>query len=343
MLPTTPPVTAAGWNARLVGENTPGDTVAHAQEHAAHHTAGDGSRLERSLENTGKYRRDLGDVHTDQSQSQQNVQQRHHGYQLLADPADALDATQQNGGYHQADDNANDEIYDFQMLSGEQTEIHQSRIDGGGDGIDLGGVAGAEHGAQAEGGIEIGKRHPFFAKAVFDVVHGAAHIVSGGIALPEVDRQGHFGELGAHAQQSRNPHPEHGARAADGNGAGHTGNVAGAYSGGQGGANRLERGDGAVSGFPLFENPADGGAHGLAEAANLDKSGAKDSGGQGGANRLERGDGAVSGFPLFENPADGGAHGLAEAANLDKSGAKAQVSAYTQNADHGRHAPDEFV
>ena len=82
-----------------------------------------------------------------------------------------------------------------------------------------------------------------------------------------------FGELGAHAQQGGDPHPEHSAGAADGDGAGHACDVARADGGGQSGADSLEGGQSAVRGLFLSEHAADGGADGVAEFAHLDKAG----------------------------------------------------------------------
>ena len=261
----------AGAKTCLIGENAPGNALLHAQKEAAHNAAGDGGGLEGTLENGGEDRGNGLDSGNDDAKRQNHIQQSHQGHQLLADLADALDAADENQTYHQADDDADDETAGGNLGGGEQAEVQQRRVDGGGDGVDLGGVAGAEDGAHAEQGVGVGKDHPLFAQAVFNVVHGAAYQLPTLVPLPVENGQGHLEELGAHTQQGGDPHPEHGAGAADGNGAGYARNVARAHSGGKGGAHRLERGDGTVAGLFLLEHPADGAAQGIGELADLQK------------------------------------------------------------------------
>ncbi len=56
-------------------------------------------------------------------------------------------------------------------------------------------------------------------------------------------RQDDFAKLRGHPEKGRNPHPKDGARAAQSDGGGYPGNVAGAHGGRQGGSERLVRGD----------------------------------------------------------------------------------------------------
>ena len=85
-----------------------------------------------------------------------------------------------------------------------------------------------------------------------------------------MDRQRNLAVLGYHAQQGGDPHPENSAGAADGDGARHAGNVAGADGGRQGGADCLERGNGALAGLgSLLEELTDGIAPDGTEFAEL--------------------------------------------------------------------------
>ena len=86
-------------------------------------------------------------------------------------------------------------------------------------------------------------------------------------------RQRHLGELGAHPQQSRAPHPEYRARPADGDRARHAGDVAGADGRSQRGADRLKRRHCAVGGVLPAEDASDGGADGIGEFPDLQKAG----------------------------------------------------------------------
>ena len=285
-----------GTETGFVGEDAAGNALLHADEEAAHDTAGDGGGIECTLENGGENSRNTADVQNDQTDTQGDVQHSHEGNQPLGDPADALDTADEDQGNNDADDDADNKVTGRSPGGGQQTVVQQGSINGGGDGIDLCGVAGAENSADTEEGVQVSKPHPLAAETVFDVVHGTANEVTLGIALPEVDSQGHFGELGAHAKQSRDPHPEYGTGTANGDGTGHTGDVTG----------------------------TDGGC-------------------QSGADCLEGGDGTLSSLIFFQNTADGVFHGITELTDLDKTGTQGDVKTHTDDAGHGRHAPDEVV
>ena len=263
----------AGTKACLVGENTPGNALLHADKEAANDTAGNSSGVKCTLEDGCKDSGNLIHLQRNQAHTQHNVQQRHHRHQLLGDPADTLDTADEDQRHDDTDEDADDQIAARSAVRRQQTVVDQRRIDGSGDGIDLGGIAGTEDGTNAEESIHVCQPHPLFTQTVLDVIHGAAHPVALGIALPVVDCQGHFRELGAHAQQSGNPHPEHGTRAADGNGARHAGDVAGTDSGRQSGTDRLERCQGTVSSFLLLEHTAHGILQSVAKFTDLQETG----------------------------------------------------------------------
>ena len=146
-------------------------------------------------------------------------------------------------------------------------------INGRDDGVDLSGVAGAKDRQHAKQGVQHRQELPALPQAVFNIVHGAAHQLPVFVPLPEMDGQRHLRKLGAHAQQRRAPHPEHGTRPADGDGTRHARDVAGAHRRRQCGADGLERGHGAVRGILFAEHPANGGADGVGEFADLQKAG----------------------------------------------------------------------
>ena len=121
-----------------------------------------------------------------------------------------------------------------------------------GNGIDLTHVADAERGEDAEAAEQNSQYGAnllvagIAAQAILEVVHGAAAPLTILILAAIVDAQHIFGIVGHHAEDGDNPHPEHGAGATGGNGGCHTGNIARADGGGQGGAQALELADGAV-------------------------------------------------------------------------------------------------
>ena len=107
------------------------------------------------------------------------------------------------------------------------------------------------------------------AQTVLNVIHGAADPVALFIALTEADGQRDFAELGAHAQQSGDPHPEDSAGAADGDGAGNAGDVASTDGSGQRGAHSLKGRNRAFLGLRLFKSLAEGVLHDVAEVGEL--------------------------------------------------------------------------
>ena len=247
----------------------------HAGEKAPHHAAGDGHGLEGAGDDGAQHRGHAPQIERHHAQRQHHIEQCHEGHQLFRHAPDALDAAQQHQRQNQRDGHADQPPAQRDRVCGKQAVAAQSRIDGGGDGVDLGGVARAEHGKHAEDGIEHRQPIPAPVQAVLDVVHGAAHVVALRVALPEMHRERDLGKLGAHAQQSAHPHPEHRARPADGDGAGHARDVARAHRGRQRRAHGLEGGHGAILRRLFLEHAPQRGADGRGEFANLQKAGAQ--------------------------------------------------------------------
>ena len=264
----------AGAKARFVGKYSAGNTFLHAQEQAAHCAAGKGRRVERPRHNGGEHLRKTRQVEQHHTQSQHHIGQRHKGHQLFADTANTLHAAQQHQRHQHGHYNADDQVDGCHSFIAHNGILVQGGINGGDNGVDLRGVAGAEHRQHAEQSINGGQPAPVFGKAIFDVIHRAAHQLAISIALPEVYRQRDLRKFGAHAQQGGTPHPEHRARPADGNSPRHTGNVAGTHGGRQRGTHRLEGGHCTIGSIPLAEHAANRGFDGIGEFADLDKAGA---------------------------------------------------------------------
>jgi hypothetical protein len=100
------------------------------------------------------------------------------------------------------------------------------------------------------------------AHAVLQVIHRAAAPFAFFVPAAEEDAQHVFGIVGHHAHDGGDPHPEHRAGAAHGDGVGHARDVARADGGGQGGAQGLELGNGMLILAPgdalVGEQAADG-------------------------------------------------------------------------------------
>ena len=111
--------------------------------------------------------------------------------------------------------------------------------------------------------------HPVFAQTVFDIIHGAAYPFAACVLFPVMHGQRYLGKFGAHAQQRAHPHPKQRAGAAQANSARHAGHIAGAHGRRQGGADRLEGGDGVLTGVFFGEGLVQGGFHSVAEFPEL--------------------------------------------------------------------------
>ena len=221
--------------ARLVGKNAPGHALAHGHHDAvAGGAAPHRPQAERPGQDVGKGPGHLVDAQNDQSQTRQNVKGRHKGDQVGGDLSDALDAPQHHHRHHGGQHQTHRQTHGGRTLG--PGEAHHRT----GDLAALGDVADAEAGQHPQNGKQHRQPFPVFAQTVFNVVHGAAVVHPVFVLVAEPDGQSDLGVFGAHAQKSGYPHPEHRPRAADEDGAGDAGDVAGAHGAGQRGAHRLE-------------------------------------------------------------------------------------------------------
>ena len=251
--------------AGLVGEHAPGKAVLHGQhdgiaEDAASHCL----EAEGALDDQHQGRGDLGDAQEDDQDAGRDVEHGHHRHQIGGDRADTLDAADQHEAHQHCQDDAGHQLV-------ETEEVLQGRGDLGA----LGDVADAEAGQPAEDREDDGQPFPALAQAVFNIVHGTAVIDALLVGLPILDGQGDLGVLGAHAEESGDPHPEHGAGTAGKERSGDAGDVAGADGARQRGGDGLERGEvAAVVLILLLEELAHGVFHDPAEVAGLDEAAA---------------------------------------------------------------------
>ena len=264
----------AGAETGFVGEDTPGHALFQTDEQGAYQPAGNSPGAECALKNHAQHMGNVLNVQENHTHREHNVEQRHKGHQLFRYLPNPFDAAQQHHGYQQGNDDANHQLHHGYLVGINQIEAGQRCVDGGNDGVDLGGVAGAEDRQHAKQGIERSQPFPFGAEAVFNVVHGAADVFALGVFLPEVNGEHYLGEFGTHSQKRGTPHPEHRARAANGNGTGYTGDVAGAHCTGQCCTHRLEGTDGAILGCFLLKNTAKSVVHGSSEFPHLNGAGA---------------------------------------------------------------------
>ena len=226
----------------LVREDAAGKALLHGHHDGiAEDTAADAFEREGAREDLAEDGGDVADAHDDDHNAGQDIEDRHEGHQQRGDLADALDAAECDKRDDHGDQNARGN-------GGNMKEIAQRARDL----TALGDVADAEGGEAAQQAED--DRHPFpaLADAVFDVVHRAAVIDAVFVLHTVLHGQHDLGILGDHAEEGRNPHPEHRAGAARKDGARDAGDVAGADRAGQGRRHGLKRRDVRAVVFGLF-------------------------------------------------------------------------------------------
>ena len=237
----------SGTKAGLVGEDAAANALGNCRlDGCAGYAAGDSGGIERAHKDALEGVGDSGDVDNDHNQGRDHIDDRHDGHQQGAHVADPLNAAHQDDEHDDGGDDADHQGDDLLLALSGGDKARDRLVDGAGDGVDLGHVADAEGGQAAEEGEDDSQPLPLGAKAVLDVVHGAADPVALRVFLTVLDSQGDLGIFGAHAHQSGHPHPEDSAGAADGDSAGHTRDVAGTDGRRQSGTHGLEGGHGAL-------------------------------------------------------------------------------------------------
>ena len=234
-----------GAETGFVGEDTAGNTHADGQEHGG---AGESAFSRRRREGFGndppEHARHFRDVHDDDNEGEGDIDDGHERHETAGHGADALHAAKQDEGEEQEQDKARD-----------PGGYGEGLVHADGDGVNLHEVADAEAGDEAENGEAGAKPLPFRSETVLDEVHGAADPASGGCLFTVLHGQNDFGEFGHHAHEGGYPHPEEGARAADGDSRGHTHDVAGADITGKGGHERVPGGNLTFLGLVLAALP----------------------------------------------------------------------------------------
>ena len=256
----------SGTQTGLVGEDAAGEALTHGDhDGVAKDTAAHSLKAECGSEDGAESSGDVRGAQDDDADTGGHVEHGHEGNQERGDLADAL-GTAQN---HDADD-------DGQQHAGELRLQAEQAVHGAGDLAGLSDVADTEGGQTAQNGEDDSQGLPALAQTVLDVVHGAALIDTLGVLLAELHGQDDLGVLGAHTEESGDPHPEHGAGAAHEDGAGDAGDVAGADGTGQSGTDCLE-GAQVFAGviFLLGEQGTQSVLHDEAEPADLDPAGAE--------------------------------------------------------------------
>ena len=236
--------TKTGFIGEYAALKAPGDCL---HDHIAAHAAGRCLDGECAAEDGGKSGQDLLIVHADDDERTDDIENRHEGHDALVGLRNALNAPQD----HQRCDDEQHHADDERIPGGiarDGAEGEHGFLDGG----DLPHVADAEGSHQREDGEQHRQHTPddlavlLGAETVAQIIHRTAAPFALFIAAAEIDAQHVFREIGHHADNRRDPHPEHGAGAAHRDGVSDARDVARADSGGKRGAQRAELRDGVL-------------------------------------------------------------------------------------------------
>ena len=214
----------------FVREDAACDAFLHGQHQQADRDTGAGAvEAEGPFEDHGESARDRVEVHADHNQTTDKVGDGHDRHEAAGHAGNPLDAAQNDGACGCGEDERCDERRDAVAA------VQRIR-----DGVGLDRGACAPAGQNAQRCEQTAQPGPFRAHAVLDVVHRAADMASFVIDLTEADGEHAFGVFRGGADNCRDPHPEHRARPANGDGGRDAGNVAGPDGRREGGHQRAE-------------------------------------------------------------------------------------------------------
>ena len=260
-----------GAEARLIGEGAsaqaPDDGLL---ERNAAGRAAEGLGREGCAEDLGEGRADVAGVAEDDDEGEDDIENAHDRDELFGHRADALDAAEEDHADQARDHKAENEVQQLPLPFCRGDEGVDGVVERADDGVDLRHVADAEGGDGREHAEQHADPLPVLAEAVFNVIHRAADPVALGVTFPVLDGERDLGILDDHAEQRREPQPEHCAVAAEGDGLRGADDVASADRRGQRRGNGLQWGDGARAGLLLLEHLADRVLHRVAKARELD-------------------------------------------------------------------------
>ena len=177
-----------GTKTSLIGEDTTGNALFHAEEHASDDTSCHCGWRERTFKDGDKHTWNHTPVKNYDAKSQDDVQKCHKRNELFRYLSDPLDAAKQNQGDQNGNDDTNGQIGDGSLFLGDHMEIDQGRVDCGGDGVNLCGVAGTEYSQDAKSCEQICQPEKTPAQTIFNIVHGAAYQISIGIFFTIINR-----------------------------------------------------------------------------------------------------------------------------------------------------------
>ena len=166
------------------------------------------------MQDQGKRLAQAACVGDDHRQGAEEIEHRHEGDELFRHRADALEAAQQDQGRAARDHEAHGDGDGRLMIGRCREKGGGDGIDRACDGIDLGDITDAEGCHHAEQAEQDTQPLEAAAQAVFHIIHRSADPLALGVAPAVADAEEDLGVFRRHAQQGRDPHPEHGPGAA---------------------------------------------------------------------------------------------------------------------------------
>ena len=216
--------------------------------------------IERITEDVGDDAREDLDVHEHDDERHHDIQQTHDRHEHARDIGQALAAAEHARGEQHRQDRADDVRRAalgveakagesvLQVVGGKHVVAHDIRQD--------------EHDGEDDA-------EPTLVQCLLHVIRRAADAAALAVLFLIDLRERGLDECARSAEQRHDPHPEHGAEAAEADGRGHADDVAGADARRRGHHERAERGNAALL-LRLFRDDVDG----LAKQAELDQTGA---------------------------------------------------------------------
>ena len=260
-----------GAEARFIGEGasaqTPDDGLL---ERDAAGRAAEGLGCEGRAEDLGEGRADVASVAEDDDEGEDDIEDAHDRDELLGHRADTLDAAEEDHADQARDHKAENEVQQLPLPFCRGDEGVDGVVERADDGVDLRHVADAEGGDGREHAEQHADPLPVLAEAILDVVHRAADPVALGVTFPVLDGECDLGILDDHAEQRREPQPEHRAVAAEGDGLRGADDIAGADRRGQRRRDSLQGRDRTGACLLFLEHLADRIFHRIAEPRELD-------------------------------------------------------------------------
>ncbi len=248
-----------GTHTRLVGEDTAGDTVLDDHDDGGtDEAAGRGGAGEGISEDEAQCFWNLAGVDDKDYEAADHVDDDHQRNEGGGDTANGLDAAQKNC----ADE------YEHERAGGYWGDS-EGGFHVGGHGVGLRQVAdteGCKYCEDGEGGSESCAEWAF--DAAFQVVLRSAGLLTLGVGSAEADTEVSLGLLRGHAHEARDPDPDEGTWAADGQRGGDADDVAHTDGGGECSGKRLVVGDIAFGGL-VVGVVDEGVAQGTTERAEL--------------------------------------------------------------------------